>query len=62
MVNSTSESVKTLQNGHHAEAAALGAALALHAAGYLDRAHFETLVRPMAEALPWLLTVPGANL
>ncbi|HEY6782153.1 MAG TPA: hypothetical protein VI296_02870 [Candidatus Dormibacteraeota bacterium] len=50
------------ENGHHAEAAALGAALALHAAGYLDRAHFETLVRPMAEALPWLLTVPGGSL
>jgi hypothetical protein len=50
------------EKGHHAEAAALGAALALHAAGHLDRAHFETLVRPMAEALPWLLTVPGGSL
>jgi hypothetical protein len=50
------------EKGHHAEAAALGAALALHAAGHLDRAHFETLIRPMAEALPWLLTVPGGSL
>lgn len=49
------------QEGHHAEAAALGAALALHAAGHLDLAHTETLVRPMAEALPWLLTVPGGG-
>ena len=46
------------QTGHHSEAAALGAALALEAAGHLDRAHLETLVRPMAEALPWLLDVP----
>ncbi|HVC42381.1 MAG TPA: hypothetical protein VND54_10440 [Candidatus Saccharimonadales bacterium] len=47
--------------GHHAESAALGAALALHAAGHLDRAHFETLLRPMAEALPWLLSPPGGS-
>ena len=47
------------QTGHHAESAALGAALALHAAGHLDHAHIETLVRPMAEALPWLLSVPS---
>lgn len=47
--------------GHHAEAAALGAALALHAAGYLDRGHYETLVRPMAEALPWLTAVAAGN-
>ena len=46
------------QTGHHAEAAALGAGLALDAAGHLDRAHLEILVRPMAEALPWLLSVP----
>jgi hypothetical protein len=49
------------QEGHHAEAAALGAALALHAAGHLDLAHVETLVRPMTEALPWLLTLPGGG-
>jgi hypothetical protein len=49
------------ENGHHAEAAALGAALALHAAGHLDHNHTRTLARPMAEALPWLLTVPGAE-
>jgi hypothetical protein len=49
------------QTGHHAESAALGAALALHAAGYLDRAHTETLARPMAEALPWLLSLPGGS-
>jgi hypothetical protein len=47
------------QTGHHAESAALGAALALHASGHLDHAHMETLVRPMAEALPWLLSVPA---
>jgi hypothetical protein len=47
--------------GHHAESAALGAALALHAAGHLDRAHFEALARPMAEALPWLLTVGAGS-
>jgi len=34
--------------------AALGAALALQAAGHLDRKHAETLLRPMAEGLPWL--------
>jgi hypothetical protein len=47
------------QTGHHAEAAALGAALALHAIGHLDRRHTETLARPMAEALPWLSEVHG---
>jgi hypothetical protein len=41
-----------------AEAAALGAALALHAAGHLDRRHTEILARPMAEALPWLASIP----
>lgn len=49
------------EKGHRAESAALGAALALHAAGHLDRAHVETLVRPMAEALPWLLSSPGES-
>ncbi len=41
--------------GHKAERAALGAGLALVAAARLDHGHFVTLVRPMAEALPWLL-------
>jgi hypothetical protein len=49
------------EKGHHAEAAALGAALALHAVGHLDRADTERLARPMAEALPWLLTVHGGT-
>jgi hypothetical protein len=49
------------QEGHHAEAATLGAALALHAAGHLDAQHVGTLVRPMAEALPWLPTVSGGG-
>ncbi len=49
------------QTGHHAEAAALGAALALQAAANLDRDHVKTLMRPMAEALPWLLSVRGAK-
>jgi hypothetical protein len=40
--------------GHHGEAAALGAALALHAGDGLDQTHRQTLLRPMAEALPWL--------
>jgi hypothetical protein len=43
------------QLGHKAERAALGAALALLARDQLDHAHFVTLVRPMAEGLPWLL-------
>jgi hypothetical protein len=42
-----------------AESAALGAALALHAAGFLDAADTTVLARPMAEALPWLLSLPG---
>jgi hypothetical protein len=46
------------QTGHHAEAATLSAGLALLAADHLDHAHAEMLVRPAAEALPWLLTVP----
>jgi hypothetical protein len=41
--------------GHKAEDALLGAALALTAETRLDAGHRETLVRPMAEALPWLL-------
>ena len=41
--------------GHKAERAALGAALALVSQDKLDHPHFVTLVRPMAEALPWLL-------
>jgi hypothetical protein len=49
------------EKGHHAEAAALGAALALTAAPHLDRHHVEILTRPMAEALPWLATVPGGE-
>jgi hypothetical protein len=49
------------EKGHHAEAAALGAALALHAAGHLDRHHTETLARPMAEALPWLSSIPAGE-
>jgi hypothetical protein len=42
--------------GHRAERAMLGAALALVAGRDLDRHHREVLVRPLAEALPWLLT------
>jgi len=49
------------EQGHHAEAAALGAALALSAAGHLDRRHTDTLARPMAEALPWLAELPGGD-
>jgi hypothetical protein len=42
--------------GHKAEDALLGAALALIAFPDLDFRHHETLVAPMASALPWLLT------
>jgi hypothetical protein len=49
------------ERGHHAEAAALGAALALHAAGHLDAADTTMLARPMAEALPWLLTLSSGT-
>jgi hypothetical protein len=42
--------------GHQAEDALLGAALALLAGKDLDKVHHDTLVRPMAEALPWLLS------
>jgi len=41
--------------GHKAEAAALAAALALYAAGDLDKAHRRPLLAAGAEALPWLL-------
>jgi len=41
--------------GHRAERALLGAALALLAVPDLDRVHREALLRPMGEALPWLL-------
>lgn len=40
--------------GHHGEAAALGAALALLAGAHLDKNHRESLLKPMAEGLPWL--------
>jgi hypothetical protein len=42
--------------GHKAEDALLGAALALIAFPDLDFRHYETLVAPMASALPWLLS------
>lgn len=41
--------------GHKAESGAFGAALALVAADLITPQQFATLVRPMAEALPWLL-------
>jgi hypothetical protein len=41
--------------GHKAERAALAAAVGLLAADLIDQKQVETLVRPMAEALPWLL-------
>lgn len=41
--------------GHKAEHAALGAAMALLVQDGIDHQHFATLVRPMAEAIPWLL-------
>jgi len=41
--------------GHKAEDAAFGAALALVASDFIPREQFDTLVRPMGEALPWLL-------
>ena len=41
--------------GHKAERAAFGAALGLFAQDRLDRETYVALVRPMAEALPWLL-------
>jgi hypothetical protein len=41
--------------GHKAERAMLAAALGLLARDKLDHEHYVTLVRPMSEALPWLL-------
>jgi hypothetical protein len=41
--------------GHKAEDAAFSAALGLVAADLITPQQFTTLVRPMAEALPWLL-------
>ena len=41
--------------GHKAERAALAAALCLLAADLIDQEQVATLLRPMAEALPWLL-------
>jgi hypothetical protein len=41
--------------GHRAERAMLGAGLGLVAGDLLDHAHSAILMRPMAEALPWLL-------
>lgn len=46
--------------GHQGEAAALGAALALQAGNHLDKTHRHSLLRPMAEALPWLIATEGA--
>lgn len=42
--------------GHKAEAALLGAALALLVGPELEVRHRETLIGPMATALPWLLS------
>jgi len=41
--------------GHKAEHAMLGAALGLLTRDRLSHEQYATLVRPMAEALPWLL-------
>jgi hypothetical protein len=41
--------------GHKAENAAFAAALGLLADGLISKEQQETLLRPMAEALPWLL-------
>lgn len=41
--------------GHKAERALLAAALGILALDKLDHEHYVTLVRPMSEALPWLL-------
>jgi hypothetical protein len=41
--------------GHKAERALLAAALAILARDKLDHPHYVTLVRPMSEAVPWLL-------
>jgi hypothetical protein len=41
--------------GHKAENAAFAAALALLADGLISKPQQEALLRPMAEALPWLM-------
>ena len=41
--------------GHKAEQAAFGAALGLVAGGLINKEQQTTLMRPLAEALPWLL-------
>jgi hypothetical protein len=41
--------------GHKGERALLAAALGILARDKLDHPHYVTLVRPMSEALPWLL-------
>ena len=41
--------------GHKAERALLGAALGILTRDRLGHEHYVTLVRPMSEALPWLL-------
>ena len=41
--------------GHKAEDAAFGSALALVASDLITPHQYETLVRPMGEALPWLV-------
>jgi hypothetical protein len=41
--------------GHKAESAAFAAALGLLADGLISKEQQATLLRPMAEALPWLL-------
>jgi hypothetical protein len=41
--------------GHKGERSLLAAALAIVARDKLDHEHYVTLVRPMSEALPWLL-------
>ena len=46
------------ETGHKAEDAAFAAALALVAGDLISSEQFATLVRPMAEALPWLLPDP----
>ena len=40
---------------HKAERAAFAAALGLFAEDHVDRETYAALVRPLAEALPWLL-------
>src|SRR6202048_233127 len=41
--------------GHKAERAAFGAALGIVASGLISKEQQATLMRPLAEALPWLL-------